>query len=268
MTTSQILEATRPAGSDILEVIRGHADHRPVVDRGLAGGLREWLEDGLHGVALDRSDPLVITKQSMREGPGRPDRQSVTFAIALGALVDALFRQLVTIGRIGDPMGDALAALEVDARRGDVVDFVAGLDEPEGARLQDEVETQAAIMISRWPGLSPAWMPRTQERVVIPLVGGRVVLVGVIDLVIGSPSSGRASVGLVEVKSGRPRSQDRADLRYYALLETLRSGAPPFRITTFYTRTGQALAEDVDDQILAASVERVLAASNRTTEVK
>ena len=271
MTAAQILEtqpdAARPTSSDVLEAIRGDANHRAVVDPGLAGGLRAWLEDGLCPVGVDTSAPLVITKQSMRSGLARPDHQAVTSAIALGALVDALFRQLITVGRIDDPMRDGLAALAVDPRRAEIVAFVSALDELERARLQDELETQAAIMVSRWPRLSPAWMPRTQERVAIPLVGGRVVLVGVIDLVIGSPSSGRASIGLVEVKSGRQRAEDRDDLRYYALLETLRSGAPPFRIATFYTRTGQVLAEDVDDQILTSSVERVLAASKNLMEV-
>ena len=271
MSTAQILEAPTgapaPAGPDVLEVIRGQANRRAAVDPGLSGGLRAWLEDGLCGVDADVKQPLVVTKQTIR-GAGRGlDHQSVTFAIALGALVDALFRQLVTLGRIDDPMHDGLSALEVDSRRAEVVRYVARLGEADRLRLQDELETQAAIMVSRWPRLSPAWMPRTQDRVAIPLAGGRVVLVGVIDLVIGSPSSGRASVGLVEVKSGRQRLEDRDDLRFYALLETLRSGAPPFRIATFYARTGQAVAEDVDDVLLASAVERVLAASYQPTEV-
>jgi hypothetical protein len=74
---------------------------------------------------------------------------------------------------------------------------------------------------------------------------------------------GRASVGLIEVKSGRARIEDREDLRFYALLETLRSGAAPFRVATFYTRTGQVITEDVDDGLLTSSVQRVLAAISR-----
>lgn len=271
MTTAEILDRRTsgplPADADVLEVIRGQVGRRAAVDPGLAGGLRASLEDGLCAVDTDVREPLVVTKQTLRTAGSGPDHRSVTFAIALGALVDALFRQLVTLGRIDDPMRDGLSALEVDSRWSEIVGFVAKLTEPERTRLQDEVETQAAIMVSRWPRLSPAWMPRTQERIAIPLAGGRAVLVGVVDLVIGSPSSGRASVGLVEVKSGRQRLEDRDDLRFYALLETLRSGAPPFRIATFYTRTGQAVAEDVSDEILVSAVERVLLASTQRTEV-
>jgi hypothetical protein len=70
-------------------------------------------------------------------------------------------------------------------------------------------------------------------------------------------------VGLIEVKSGRARIEDRDDLRFYALLETLRSGAAPFRVTTFYTRTGLIETEDVDDGLLTSSVQRVLMGINR-----
>ncbi|HXR55042.1 MAG TPA: hypothetical protein VN793_08335, partial [Acidimicrobiales bacterium] len=125
------------------------------------------------------------------------------------------------------------------------------------------LETQSAILLSRWPRLSPAWLPRTQERIAVPLAGGDVVLVGVIDLIVGAPSGGRASVGLIEVKSGRSRIEDREDLRFYALLETLRSGAAPFRVATFYTRTGQVDAEDVNDELLTSSLQRVLIAIGR-----
>ena len=46
---------------------------------------------------------------------------------------------------------------------------------------------------ARWPVPSPMWLPRTQERVVVPLVGGRVVMSGVVDLAFGSPAAERAS---------------------------------------------------------------------------
>jgi hypothetical protein len=222
--------------------------------------LADWLEDGLSLLSLEDTTPIVVTKTMLRavhrDGQGRP----LSASLARGALMDALFRQYVTIGQITDPMEDGLNALEVDPSRAEIVRFVRNLDSPALAELRAELETQSAIMTSRWPRLSPTWMPRTQERVAVPLAGGRVVLVGVIDLVVGSPSSGRASVGLVEVKSGHPRVEDRDELRFYALLETLRSGAAPFRVATFYTRTGQVDAEDVTDELLAACVTHVLVA--------
>jgi hypothetical protein len=188
--------------------------------------------------------------------------------MALGTLVDALFRQFVTIGHIDDPMRDALDAIGIDQRHTEVFDFVRALEGRELVEFRDELETQTAILVSKWPRLSLTWLPRTQDRIAVPLAGGGGLLVGIIDLVIGVPSAGRASIGLVEVKSGRARPEDREDLRYYALLETLRSGAPPFRVATFYTRTGQIDAEDVDDDLLAASVQRVIAAIAKMAEAR
>ena len=66
--------------------------------------------------------PLVVTKDRLTrvlaceahyvasEFGDRP----LSAALACGAIVDVLFRQLVTVGSIGDPMADGLAALAVD----------------------------------------------------------------------------------------------------------------------------------------------------------
>ena len=97
----------------------------------------------------------------------------------------------------------------------------------------------------------------------VPLAGGRVVLSGVVDLAFGGPAGDRASVCVVEIKSGRRRIDHRGDLHFYALLETLRSGAPPFRIATYYTRTGELDVEAVSDDVLVGAVQRVLAGAVR-----
>jgi hypothetical protein len=259
------------SGLEVLSALRGDPNDRPVVDPALAGGLREWLEDGFSALLLDPEKPLVLDKKTLRRAhsdQGRPAVQEITHALAIGLMMDALFRQLVTIGRIDDPMGDGLESLRIDPRRADAVAFIESLEGRERVDFEDEIETQSAITLSRWPRLSPAWLPRTQERIAIPLAGGGIVLVGIIDLIIGAPSRGRASVEVIDVKSGRPRLDDREDLRYYALLEALRSGAPPFRTATFYTRTGQVDFEDIDDEVLTCTVRSVLSAVEQLVGVR
>ena len=191
---------------------------------------------------------------SCRQGP-----RLRTAELARGSLVDALFRQWVTIGVIEDPWADAVGALEVDGDRDGVVAFVTEL--PVAAlrrRLMTEVVEHATNIAERWPVLSPAWLPRTQERLEVPLCGGRVVLAGVVDLVLGSPAQDRASVCLVELKSGGRRIEHRGDLHFYALLEALRSGAPPFRIATYYSGTGELDAEPVAEDTLVGALSRTL----------
>jgi hypothetical protein len=241
----------------VLQAIRGEPRLRPLVDLGLAGGLREWLEDGLCALPLDPDRELVVSKRTLHPGGGT-NGVAVGPAIALGALIEVLFRQYVTVGRIDNPLTDGLNALELDPHRSEIVRFIHNLQGEQLQTFRDELETQAAILVSRWPRLQSGWLPRTNERVMVPLAGGKVVLIGVLDLVVGSPSSGRSSIGLVEVRSGRPRRQDRDDLCFSVLLETLRSGAPPFRAATFYTRTGTVEIEDVCDELLASEVIRIL----------
>jgi hypothetical protein len=263
-----------PDGAGVLHRLRGDGAARPPVDPGLAGGLRDWLEDGLAEAVTHvpaDSGPIRVNKETLNQvlvceahlAACREAPRVVTVELARGSLVDALFRQWVTVGGFDDPWGDALAAVEVDGDRDGVVAFVTGLPATRRRALADEVTGHAAGIAGRWPALSPSWMARTQERLEFPLCGGRVVLAGVVDLIVGGPARGSASVCVVELKSGGRRVEHRGDLHLYALLETLRSGAPPFRIATYYSATGELDVEPVGDDALVGAVQRVLAGTVR-----
>lgn len=262
----------------LLRRLRGDGAARPVVDPGLAGGLRDWLEDGLvEAVAALPGDAEVVrvNKESLNQVllceahlvAGRRVPRVGTVELARGSMVDALFRQWVTTGVIDDPWVDAVAAFDVEGDRDGVVAFVTGLSPALRGRLMTEVAEHAANIVQRWPVPSPAWLPRTQERLEVPLCGGRVVLAGVVDLMLGSPAQDRASVCLVELKSGARRIEHRGDLHFYALLEALRSGAPPFRIATYYSATGELDAEPVGEDTLVSALSRSLDGAIRLCRV-
>jgi len=261
-------------GGDVLVRLRADGAPRPAVDPALAGGLRDWLEDGLAPVveALgEGAGPVRVSKEALnqvlvceahlvaaRRAPRLP-----TVDLVRGSCVDALFRQWISVGTVGDPWDDALSALEVDGDRDGVASFARALAGPRRQMLEAEVAEQAAAIEARWSVPSPAWMARTQERIEVPLCGGRVVLAGVIDLVLGGPSEERASVCLVELKSGARRLEHRGDLHFYALLETLRSGSPPFRIATYYSATGELDDEAVGEDALVSALHRTLDGATR-----
>ncbi|MHB8328959.1 MAG: PD-(D/E)XK nuclease family protein [Acidimicrobiales bacterium] len=268
-TLSSVLE-----GGAFMGRLRGEGVERPRVDPGLAGGLRDWLEDGLAevvaGVPL-RSGPVRVTKEALNQVlmceshfvARRDAPRTMTAELVRGALVDAVFRQWVTVGRVVDVFGEAMAAMAVEGGRDDVIGFVEALSTGRRRALADEVAEHAAGIISRWTGLNPAWLVRSQERLLVPLAGGRVVLSGVIDLALGMPAAERASVCVVEVKSGRRRVEHRGDLHLYALMETLRSLSPPFRVATYYTRTGELDVEPVGREVLVGALHRVLTGTTR-----
>jgi hypothetical protein len=259
-----------PEGTDLLHRLRGQGTTRPTVDPGLAGGLRDWLEDGLADAAAEVSPeagPVRVSKDALTGVltceahlvARRTAPRVISEEMARGSLVDALFRQWVTTGRVDDPWADAMSAVEVGGDPDGIAGFVASMADERRQVLAEEIAEHAAGIVARWPVPSPMWLPRTQERVVVPLVGGRVVMNGVVDLAFGGPAGERASVCVVELKSGRRRVEHRGDLHFYALLETLRSGAPPFRIATYYTRTGELDVEAVSEDVLVSALQRVLA---------
>ena len=250
------------------------AGPRPRVDPGLAGGLRDWLEDGLAAPVADvpsASLPVRVHKSALNQVlvceahlvASAASPPPVTPDLARGSLVDALFRQWITSGSVPDPWADGIDALEIAGDRDGVAAFARGLDASRRRLVADTVETHVRQVAADW-GIAPAtWLPRTQERVEIPLCGGRVMLSGVLDLVLGSPAHEHASVCVVELKSGPRRLEHRADLHFYTLLETLRSGSPPFRMATYYSATGQLDPEPVDENALLSALRRTLEGATR-----
>ena len=258
-----------PAGRDLLVVLQGDTTRRRLVDPGLAGGLREWLEDGISSMLSEPPNrtPVIVNKQAFISArPGQMAARGAagstrrpTIAMARRMLVDALFRQFVTTGRIDNPIEDGLAAIACEGTHADVLRFVDRLPVSKRRQLEAEITAHAERLAGRWCALPPGWLPRTQDRISIALAGGHVLLVVVLDLVVGVVSSNRASVGLIEVKSGQRRSDDRASLHFSALLETLRSGVPPSRVASYYTGSGEVDAEDITEAHLRSAVRRVLA---------
>jgi hypothetical protein len=111
-----------------------------------------------------------------------------------------------------------------------------------------------------WPDLRGAPLrTRTEHRLVVMLGGRSVQLQGVPDLIVESVvEDGRARSLLIDLKTGMPRGQrDRDELRFYALLATLRGGVPPFRWATLYVAEGRVEHEDLSETVLATAADRV-----------
>ena len=253
------------SGDALLQRLRITGRPRPRAHPDLVQSLRTGLESELQGDGAGRP-ALLVTKGRLHRvlaceahaSATRYGEQPFSVAMACGALVNVLFRQLVTVGSLGDPMTDGLAALAVDDRQADLWSWIERLAGPERDELRAEVERQADGLRRRWPGLDPAWLPRTREALRVRLAGGTVDLSARVDLAIGRPARDEASVALVEVKSGSRRVEHRTDLHFYALLEAFRSPAPPFVVATYYTRTGELDVDPVTDELLVGAARRTL----------
>ena len=61
------------------------------------------------------------------------------------------------------------------------------------------------------------------------------------------------------VATGGPWARERRSLHYLALLETLRSGTPPFRLALLESATGRYGVEDVREEHLRAMAAHIAA---------
>jgi hypothetical protein len=277
------------ARDEVLALLRDGSGRRPRFDPRLAGGLRAWLEDGaaelvaargedapplflgprlLWGGAVPAPDPAELARPS-GDGIDAGDAGSGLDAGTLGAgpypvefvrscLVRALFRQMVTTGRVDDPLTDALDALGVDPGRVGMVRHIEGLSAEGRAGLAASLAAHVAHLEHLTPRFAPGWLPRTNDRIAIPLAGGRVVLCGVFDLLVGAPAPGTATLCALGLTTGGRWAQARTTLHYLALLETLRSGIPPFRVALLHSGVGRYGVEDVLEEHLRTIVSHVV----------
>jgi hypothetical protein len=177
--------------------------------------------------------------------------------VVTSCLVRALFRQLVTTGRLGDPLTDALDALRVDPDRLAMVRWIDEGPEPARTALSAALVPHVTHLKNLTPRFAAGWLPRTNDRVAIPLAGGRVVLSGVFDLLVGAPVPGTATLCALGLTTGGRWAQARTALHYLALLETLRSGTPPFRMALLHSALGRYGVEDVREEHLRSIVSHV-----------
>jgi hypothetical protein len=173
--------------------------------------------------------------------------------------VRALFRQLVTVGTLGDPMTDALDALRADGRADGVVGHIESLGHASRLVLAEAVRLHAEHLRDLVPRFAPSSMPRTEDRLAIPLAGGRVVLVGAIELLVRAGGRPGASLCAIGLATEGPWEAERRSLHYLALLETLRSGAPPLRLALLESATGRYGVEDVREEHVRAVAAHVAA---------
>jgi hypothetical protein len=262
-------EAPPEAGRDeVLALLRNGSGQRPRFDPGLAGGLRAWLEDAASAVVLARGEDAPALYLGPRQLLGEPAVWPDGFPAELvtACLVHALFRQVVTTGTVGDPLHDGLSALRVDPTRADMVRHIDTLPAEARAALAASLAIHVAHLLDLTPRFAPGWLPRTGDRVAIPLAGGRVVLHGVFDLLVGAPVAGTASLCAVGLTSGGPWARARRSLHYLALLETLRSGTPPFRLALIHSAAGRYGVEDVLEEHLRAIVSQLVARLSQVAE--
>jgi PD-(D/E)XK nuclease superfamily len=163
-----------------------------------------------------------------------------------------------------DLVDDALARL-VDEDTS-LADWIARLPPGDEADLRGLAVERVTKFTECFPPLDKRSTPVTEARVQWPMQGP-IVLSGRVDLVIGKVVGAESRKVIVDFKTGRASPNHREDLRFYALLETLRTRVPPRKLASFYLDAGEAHVEDVTEAVLRTAARRTLDAVHAVIEL-
>jgi hypothetical protein len=268
-----------PAQQEVLALLRLPVEERIEVDAALRHELRYELESGLAPLVgqLPADDTLWLGKHDLSSVHGceasylaeadLPFEWSV--ALARGAVVHKAVELSVHLPGQPSPLAlvdEALARLEHADKP--VTDFIQRCTESERAELRASANDSVAKFVESFPPLERGWKPVTESRTRIELCEGRIILQGRVDLTLGSADGLRSGKVIVDLKTGSFSPDHTPDLRFYALLETLRVGTPPCLLASYYLDSGRPQHERVTEGVLEAAVVRTVAAAERLVELR
>jgi hypothetical protein len=267
--------ALNPAQERALHELMGRGQPRPSFPRELAPALRADLRTAL--AAVDERLELAgielhVSKGGLAQvhqcernwanpdfewGPATAKGWVAHKAIELGVFA--------TGDRAPMDLVDMALDRQLDERDG-LGEWLLAAPAEDVAELRAEATNLVTAFEECFPPLKSAWRPRTECPVKHQL--GQVVLRARVDLALGRSEGDRAGMLIVDFKTGRPYPAHLDDLRFYALVETLRIGVPPFRVASYYLDTATWHAEDIDADILAMTVRRVTDGAVKMAELK
>ena len=265
---SELSEAPKlnPAQQQITDELGAKPGDRPRFRDDLRDHLRHELEETIGPLLADAADlPLFISKHDLMMIHGCEARflaeRDVEFAwtvpLARGSVAHKAIELLVTWR--GDPVPidlveHALARLVNNERS--VGLFIQSLDEAERAELAGRANDFVSTFLETFPPLRRHWRPVAESRVRADLCQDSIALQGRIDLSLGKADGNVAGKVLFDLKTGRPFLSHRDDLRFYALLETLKIGVPPRLLVNYYLEAGEPHTEHVSEDTLWAAARR------------
>lgn len=244
---------------------------RPEYDPRLASHLEERLAYGLHEALAGHDDQVFLSKSRLRaldcDGRWLDHRDSPfvpSTSLVRGKLVHAAIEVDTASGRRRDPHDVVDHVVEAMSRRPSAeARHLVGMDNLEVARLRAECRNRVVEWRELWP-LVDGIHTRFEQSLRWSHARGRLTLQGRPDLVVTSPTPRPdvATAVVVDLKTGwRNETAERADLRLYGLLWTMKYRQPPFRWATYYLAEGRWDVEECSVELLEATVDRLVHAT-------
>ncbi|MGH9135324.1 MAG: PD-(D/E)XK nuclease family protein [Ilumatobacteraceae bacterium] len=273
MTGSGPLDALTPLQRRTLEALRRSPE--PVVfDRAVVDELEHDIAQAFGSFAERLGDETIfVSKHVLTSVLGcevqhlHPDPFTWSPARASGQVAHRAIQLMVHWrGEVvpADVVDDALARLADDDTS--LGDWIAGLAAADEADLRGLAVERVTKFSECFPPLDKRATPMTEARVQWP-IDGPIQLSGKVDLVLGKPAGNESRKLIIDLKTGRAAQRHREDLRFYALVETLRTRVPPRMLASFYLDVGEPVIEDVTLAVLRTAVRRTLDGVNALVEL-
>ncbi len=268
MSTAAVLELNL-AQQDVIDQLGSNPDDRPEFDRDLRHHLRQELSERLQPVVGELPDgqDLNLSKHLLSQVHGCEVRFlaqddapfEVSVPIARGSVVHKAVELSIHWPTEPDPLDLVDEALDRLTRSDHwLADWLQTCSDADRAELRGESNALVVKFLECWPRLKPGWRPATEQSYRVDLCDDRVHLRGKVDLALGRTVGQRAGKVIVDFKSGGFNRTHYDDLRFYALIDTLRLGAPPRRLASYYVDSATMRAEDVTAGVLEAAVARTV----------
>jgi CRISPR/Cas system-associated exonuclease Cas4 (RecB family) len=242
------------------------SDLGPALEADLAAGLAPLLDE------LGDGSVLIIAKHGLAQVHGcearylhqRDDPFTVSVPVARGTVAHKAIELAVHWPVEPNPLDlvdEALARLQATDHW--LADWLATASDVDRAELRSEAGDRVSKFLECFPPLRPSWRPVTESSLRVELFGGRIQLKGKVDLTIGHAVGTTAGKVIVDLKTGRPAPAHTDDLRFYALVETIRIGVPPRLVASYYLDQARSHTERVTIPLLEAALARTVDGARR-----
>jgi len=268
-----------PAQAEVLAVLGARPHERPAFDPRLRTELRQGLERRLAPVAerVPDGQTLWVSKHLLSSVHGceglflAQDEEEFAWTpqTARGTVAHKAIE--LSVSWRGDPSAGELvdeSIARLIAGNDRIGDYLGGLGEGERAELHGEASERVNMFLECFPRLEPRWRPVAESRLRADLNDDKIVLSGKVDLTVGRAEGVRAGKVLIDLKTGGFAPSHREDLRFYALIETLRLGVPPRLLASYYLDGGRLQEEVVSEDTLAVAFERVVAGADAAVALR
>ena len=268
-----------PAQRQLLDLLGAGGADRPSFDAELGRHLRTQLERGLADVAAGLGpddDDLFVNKHALSGVHGCEARflaeRDAPFEWSVAKARGSVAHKAIELGVFwkGEPVPAALVDETIAKRTTDgdsLGDWLRTCGDADRAELTSQAVERVTTFFECFPPLKPQWKPTLEGRLRAELFEARIVLLGTYDLSLGTAHGTTAGKVIVDFKTGGFSPAHVDEMRYYALLDTLKIGTPPRMVATYYLESGQPHPEPVTVDLLEAAVARTVDGVIRMAEL-